>query len=70
MGVLEPTWINVNGIAVARWGTGERIVLCSHGITANAIEFTALAEEIAGDEITVLAPDHRGRGRFAIGAPR
>ncbi len=66
-----PTWIPVEvpttdgtaELAVARWGSGPRVVVCSHGITANAISFQAFADELAGDEFTLLAPDHRGRGR-------
>ena len=37
------------------------LVVASHGITANGISFSRLAEEL-GDTVTFAALDHRGRG--------
>ena len=44
------------------WGSGSRIVVCSHGITANHTTFQPVAR-LLGAGYTVVAPDHRGRGR-------
>ncbi|HVT37292.1 MAG TPA: alpha/beta fold hydrolase, partial [Nevskiaceae bacterium] len=44
------------------WGNGPRIVLASHGITANHVTFKPIVDRLdAGD--TLIAPDHRGRAR-------
>lgn len=85
MSALPPAWsfapdlapaevldVPVDGgaLAVARWGDGDRVVLLSHGITANHVEFGHLATRLAGQGWTVLAPDHRGRGlSTGVGAP-
>ena len=45
---------------VARWGEGP-VVLAVHGITANHAAWQWVAGEL-GDEVTLLAPDLRGRG--------
>jgi pimeloyl-ACP methyl ester carboxylesterase len=48
---------------VGRWGTGRApVVVAAHGVTATHRSFRALAEQL-GDQVTVLAPDLRGRGR-------
>lgn len=51
-------------LAVARWGNGDPVVLAPHGITANHVEFAWIAEEL-GDDVTLYAPDLRGRGASA-----
>jgi lipase len=48
-------------LAVARWGTGPRVVLAAHGITASSISWAAVADQLEGDW-TLLVPDLRGRG--------
>lgn len=48
-------------LSVCRWGSGERVVVAAHGITANHAGFAALAD-VVGDDVTLLAPDLRGRG--------
>lgn len=48
-------------LAVGRWGRGGPVVLGQHGITGNHRSFLALAERL-GEQVTVLAPDMRGRG--------
>ena len=55
-------------LTVGRWGTGDRIVFASHGITANHLSFTRVAElavERSGGEVSVVAIDHRGRAGSA-----
>lgn len=51
-------------LAVARWGSGPNVVLAPHGITANLVSMTLIADAV-GDDITLLAPDLRGRGLSA-----
>ena len=51
-------------LAVSRWGHGEPIVLAPHGITANRTSWALVADE-PGDDVTLLAPDLRGRGDSA-----
>lgn len=51
-------------LAVARWGTGDAVVVAPHGITANHVEFTWIAAEL-GNDVTMYAPDLRGRGASA-----
>jgi lipase len=54
---------------VGVWGEGPKVVLAAHGITANHLSFQALAEHL-GPEVTLVAPDLRGRGGSrAVGAP-
>lgn len=49
---------------VARWdGDGDApVVVAAHGITATHMEWPAVAEALGGD-VTLVAPDLRGRGR-------
>jgi len=66
--MLERTILQVpvdgGELTVARWGRGDAIVLAPHGITANHVSWTYIAEEL-GDGVTLLAPDLRGRGGSA-----
>lgn len=56
-------------LTVARWGSGSTVVVAPHGITANHVSWTGVAAEL-GDEVTLLAPDLRGRGGSAhLGPP-
>jgi lipase len=48
-------------LAVARWGDGGPVVLAAHGITASHLSWAVVAELIA-NELTLIAPDLRGRG--------
>ena len=51
------------------WGTSGPVVVGSHGITGNHVSFAALADAL-GDDVRLVAPDHRGRGRSRdIGGP-
>lgn len=50
-------------LTVARWGDGPAVV-APHGITANHVSWARVAEAL-GDEVTLLAPDLRGRGGSA-----
>lgn len=62
--------VSVSGgeITCGRWGTGETIVLASHGITANHMSWQRVAElvvERSDDTVSVVAVDHRGRAGSA-----
>ncbi|MCA1832103.1 MAG: alpha/beta fold hydrolase [Actinomycetota bacterium] len=65
---MTPEFINVpvrgGALRVARWtpGPDAPVVIAAHGITANHKNFSLLGDLI-GDEITLIAPDLRGRGR-------
>jgi lipase len=48
-------------LRVGRWGSGSTHVLAAHGVTANHLSFQALADHLP-DDITLVAPDLRGRG--------
>lgn len=58
--------VEVDGgmLAVWRFGSGDRVVLAPHGITANHVSWRWIAGEL-GEDVTVLAPDLRGRGESA-----
>lgn len=50
-------------LRVGRWGSGHGpVVLAAHGITGTHAQFHAIAEQL-GPDITLVAPDLRGRGR-------
>jgi len=49
-------------LAVRRWGAGPRRVLLIHGICSSAQTWWELADRLAGDDITAVAPDLRGHG--------
>jgi len=52
-------------LAVARWGAaGAPAVVAAHGLTSSHAFWSLVAEEL-GDEVALLAPDLRGRGRSA-----
>jgi pimeloyl-ACP methyl ester carboxylesterase len=51
-------------LAVTRWGDGGPAVIAAHGITASHQAWSAVAEQVAG-ELTLYAPDLRGRGDSA-----
>ncbi|MGH3112313.1 MAG: alpha/beta fold hydrolase, partial [Gaiellaceae bacterium] len=58
-------------LCVARWAgrEGAPVVMAAHGVTANHRNFALLAD-ILGDEVTLLAPDLRGRcGSLGLGGP-
>lgn len=63
--MTEPTVLHVpvdgGDLAVAQWGSGERLVLAPHGITANYTSWAMIAAALP-DDVTLLAPDLRGRG--------
>lgn len=48
-------------LAVARWGSGDVVVLAAHGITASHLAWSGVAEQVRND-VTLIAPDLRGRG--------
>jgi pimeloyl-ACP methyl ester carboxylesterase len=47
---------------VGRWGEGETVVVAAHGITGNHKAWQGVARALSS-EVTLLAPDLRGRGR-------
>jgi pimeloyl-ACP methyl ester carboxylesterase len=58
-------------LLVRRWGRGADVVVAIHGLTLVGAQFAALGDQLSsGGEITLLAPDLRGRGRSAhLGPP-
>ena len=55
-------------MCVGRWGSGERLVFASHGITANHLSFEIVAAHIverSGGAVSVIGIDHRGRAGSA-----
>lgn len=66
--VQEPQLLQVpvdgGELTVGRWGSGERVIVAPHGITANHTSWAYIAEELA-DDFTIYAPDLRGRGGSA-----
>jgi pimeloyl-ACP methyl ester carboxylesterase len=56
--------VRVDGgdLHVGRWGDGDRVVVAAHGITGNHKGWAATARSL-GDDISLVAPDLRGRGR-------
>lgn len=72
-GLPEPELLRVpvgdGDLTVARWGSGDTVVVAPHGTTANHASWTGVAAEL-GDDVTLLAPDLRGRGGSAhVGPP-
>jgi len=65
--VNEPEMVAVQvpggELRVARWGSGNPVVVAVHGITASHVAWRAVLQHLDG--ITVLAPDLRGRGGSA-----
>lgn len=65
---VEPELFTVpvpgGALNVARWGSGPRLVLGVHGITASSAMFRPVVRKL-GEEFTFLAPDLRGRGLSA-----
>jgi lipase len=53
---------------VGRWGNGPDVVVAIHGLTLVHSEFHALADQL-GPDVTLLAPDLRGRGGSAHLSP-
>lgn len=49
-------------LTAGRWGGGDEVVIAAHGITGNHVSWAAVADALDGD-VTLVAPDLRGRGR-------
>ena len=47
---------------VGCWGDGDQVVVAAHGITGNHRSWQGVARAL-GPEVTLVAPDLRGRGR-------
>jgi len=62
---MEPTFFDVpvagGDLRVARFGNGPRTVLGIHGVTASSMSMAPLAHQL-GPDVTLVAPDLRGRG--------
>lgn len=51
-------------IAYREWGSGQRTVVCVHGLTRNGRDFDMLAADLADRlNVRVICPDVVGRGR-------
>jgi pimeloyl-ACP methyl ester carboxylesterase len=61
---LFPVPVRGGDLVVARWGSGPTVVVAAHGITANHVSWSAVATALP-DDVTLLAPDLRGRGGSA-----
>ncbi|MCA9693123.1 MAG: alpha/beta fold hydrolase, partial [Myxococcales bacterium] len=59
---VEQVAVAGGSLTVAQWGSRGPVVLALHGITASHREFAALADAL-GDDVRLIAPDLRGRGR-------
>jgi lipase len=46
---------------VGAWGDGPTVIIAAHGLTANHLSFAPLARHL-GSQVTLIAPDLRGRG--------
>lgn len=56
-------------ISAGQWGDGDRVVIASHGITANHLSWQRVAElvvERSDGAVAVVAVDHRGRAGSAM----
>lgn len=56
-------------LTAGRWGSGEQVVVASHGITANHLSWQRLAElvvERSSGAVSLVAVDHRGRAGSAV----
>ena len=55
-------------LAAGRWGTGDTVVVASHGITANHRSWQEVGEQLvvrSGGAVSLVAVDHRGRAGSA-----
>lgn len=68
MSTIEPRMASVpvdgGALRIGRWGSGEQVVVASHGITANHRSFAGVAAALqaGGHDVTLVGIDHRGRG--------
>ncbi|MBV8348395.1 MAG: alpha/beta hydrolase, partial [Mycolicibacterium sp.] len=56
--------VDGGNLRVLQWGTGRRVAVGVHGITASAMSWQAVARQMPPDW-TLAAPDLRGRGHSA-----
>ncbi|HYA67514.1 MAG TPA: alpha/beta hydrolase [Acidimicrobiales bacterium] len=54
--------VDGGSLHVGVWGTGPKVVLGIHGVTASSMALAAVARHL-GPQVTLAAPDLRGRGR-------
>lgn len=61
---------NDHNISYTKWGSGEKLLVCVHGLTRNGRDFDFLAEALS-PYYTVLCPDMPGRGKSEwLGDPK
>jgi pimeloyl-ACP methyl ester carboxylesterase len=53
---------NNHNIAYTQWGNGQKLLVCTHGLTRNGRDFDFLAKALA-EHYTVICPDMPGRGK-------
>jgi pimeloyl-ACP methyl ester carboxylesterase len=58
---LQDVPVDGGKLRVLLWGTGKRLAVALHGITASAMSWQAVARQMPPDW-TLIAPDLRGRG--------
>ncbi len=65
---LHDVPVEAGSLRVARWGAppedARPVVIAAHGITSSHLFWTLIGDEL-GDDVTLLAPDLRGRGDSA-----
>jgi len=56
----NPDGKGTHKISYTKWGSGEKLLVCVHGLTRNGRDFDWLAKEMA-EHYTVICPDMAGR---------
>lgn len=59
---LETFNFNNHQISYTKWGNGEKLLICTHGLTRNGRDFDFLANALS-PYYTVICPDMPGRGK-------
>jgi lipase len=65
---LQEIPVDGGRLRVLLWGTGRRVAVGLHGITASAMSWQAVARQMPADW-TLAAPDLRGRGHSQLPGP-
>jgi pimeloyl-ACP methyl ester carboxylesterase len=65
---LQEIPVDGGRLRVLQWGTGRRVAVGLHGITASAMSWQAVARQMPADW-TLAAPDLRGRGHSQLPGP-
>ena len=56
--------VSGGSLHVGQWGDGDQVVVAAHGITGNHCSWRGVARAL-GPDVSLVAPDLRGRGRSA-----